>query len=113
VERVRIEEARERAGREPVRRLHERAEKILPAQHSVREEIEAGVPLRRHEVLQVALDLSVHGFWGRPPSVEVARGLDELLRAGIDPWCKCLHVASLPSPYVCLERTERETLRAL
>ena len=111
VEGVRVEEARERAALEAVRRLDERAEDVLPAQHPVGEEVDPGILLGRDELLEIALDLRVDGVLCRPAAIEVARRLDELLRAGIDAWYECLHVSSLPSR--CLERTEREALRAL
>ncbi len=97
VEGVRVEETRQRAALEPFGRLHERAEHVLPAQHPVGEEIEPGILLGRDELLEIALDLLVDGVLRRPAAIEVARRLDELLRAGIDPWYECLHVASLPS----------------
>ena len=96
VEGVRVEEARERAALEAVGRLDEGAEDVLPAQHPVGEEIDPGILLGRDELLEIALDLRVDGVLRRPAAIEVARRLDELLRAGIDPWYECLHVASLP-----------------
>ena len=46
------------------------------------------------------VDLLGDRLCGRPPAVEVARRLDELLGAGIDPGCECLQTASFSCPRV-------------
>jgi hypothetical protein len=84
VEGVRVEEARERSGLEAVGSLEQRPEVVLPAQHPVGEEIEAGGLLLRDQLGEVALDLLVDGVLRRPPAVEVARRLDERFRARVD-----------------------------
>ncbi len=63
---------------------------ILPAQHAVREEIEARFLLDRDELCEIALDQLVDGFRGRAPAVEVARRLDERVAAWVDPGRKGL-----------------------
>ena len=100
VEGVGVQETRQRAGLEPVRRLEQRAEVVLPAQHAVRQEIEARGLLRRDERGEVALDLLLDSLLRRAAAVEVARRLDERLGARMDPGCECLQTASFSCPRV-------------
>ena len=85
VERVRVQEAGERALLQPVRRLDDRPEDVLPAEHPVREQVEPRGLLDGDELAEIALDQLVDRLRARAPAIEVARRLDELLRARIDP----------------------------
>src|SRR5205085_9994632 len=78
--------------------LEERPEEGLPAQHPVGEEVEARLLLDADELAEVAPDLLVDRLGARPAAVEVARRLDERLRAGVDAWCECLQTALLVLP---------------
>ena len=98
VEAVRVEETGERSGLQAVREVEQRPEMVLPAQHPVGEEIEPGVLLAGDEGGAVALDLLVHGLLRRPPAVEVARRLDELLGARVDPGDERLQLSHGPPP---------------
>ena len=77
-----------------VRRLDDRPEDVLPAKHPVSEQVEPCGLLDGDELAEIALDLLVDRLRARAPAIEVARCLDELLRARIDPWCECLQLAS-------------------
>src|SRR5205823_1742020 len=83
IEAVRVQEPRERAGLETFASLEERPEEVLPAQHPVGEQVEAGLLLDADELVEVAPDLLVDRLGGRATAIEVARRLDERLRAGI------------------------------
>ena len=93
VEGVRVEKARQGAGLEPVGRLDERPEDVLPAEHPVREEVEPRLLLDRDELGEVALDLLVDRLGRRAPAVEVARRLDERLGARVEPRHKSLQLS--------------------
>ena len=105
IEGVRVEEARQRAGVEPVGGLDERPEDVLPAQHPVGEEVEAGVLLGRDQLGQVALDLLVDRLLRRAAAVEVARRLHERFGAGIEPWDESLQICLLHDKRPRLKRS--------
>src|SRR5918996_2589888 len=83
-ERVRVEEARQRARRQPVRRLGNRAEEVLCPKHAVRQQVVPGLLLDGDELAEVALELDLDRRFVGAAAVEIARRLDERLGAGID-----------------------------
>src|SRR5207247_11279129 len=93
----RVEETRQGARPEALAALYHGAEDVLPAQHPVGQEVEPGLLLNRDELGEVTLDLLVDRLRRRAPTVEVARRLDERLRARVNPGYECFHLAS------CLE----------
>src|SRR4029077_16719020 len=106
VERVRIEEPRERALLQAVRGFDDRPEDVLPAEHPVREQVEPRGLLDGDELAEIPLDLLVDRLLARATAIEVARRLDELLRTRIDAWCKCLQVRLLHDKRSRLKRSE-------
>ena len=88
-------------------------EDVLPAQHPVREEIEARVLLRRDELSEISVGLLVDRLGSRPPTVEVARRLDERLRPRIEPWDKSLQFASFTNETAPAKEIGSGALRAL
>ena len=96
VERVGVEEAGERAGLEPSCGAEERPEVILPAEHSVRQQVEPRRLLGRDELRDVALDLLVDRLGRRPAAVEVARRLHERLGAREDAGYERFHLSATP-----------------
>src|SRR6266540_816855 len=91
VEGVRVEEARQGARFEALARLDQRAEEVLPAKHPVGKQVQARLLLDGDKLLEVKVDLLVHRLNGCPAPVEIARGLHERLRTGIDAWSESLH----------------------
>ena len=98
IERVRIEKSSQRAGLQPVTRLEDGPEEVLPTQHPVSQQVETRLLLHGDELGEIALDLLVHGLLGRAAPIEVARRLDEPLRARVNPGSKSFHRVSRAKP---------------
>ena len=95
-ERVRVEEAREGACLQPLARVDERPKEVLPGEHAVGEEVEAGLGLGGDQRLEIGGAPAFDVVGRDAATVEVARRLDERLGPRVDAWGD---TPSLRTPY--------------
>ena len=85
-ERVRVEEARDRARLQSLARVDERPKEVLPGEHAVGEQVEAGLGLGGDQRLEIGGAPAFDVVDRDAATVEVARRLDEGLGPRVDAW---------------------------